>query len=224
MATLKEALDEPTDELSQSQAQAATLAEERDQLRSQITALQETVATQQAEGGAQQQRISDLEDQVQDKQAQVASMEDKHQHARDALEHYRASVREQQDLDQRRHEQQLQQLQQVQAGQRQLRETLAIKQEELTGASQEVTRLFAALTEVRKQLEQCDHRDTSDERAQLTQEVNTLRKETMATQKQEAQITQLRHQMQALEAELNAKNTLPSQWTRNLNGEKESND
>ena len=104
------------------------------------------MATQQAEGRAQQQRISDLEDQVQDKQAQVASLEDKHQHAREALEHYRASVKEQRDLDQRRHEQQLQQ---VQAEQRQLRETLAIKQEELTGATQETTRLFAALTETR---------------------------------------------------------------------------
>jgi len=46
----------------------------------------------------------------------------------------------------------------------------------------------------------------------------------MAAQKQEAQISQLRHQMQALETELNVKNTLLSQWTRNLKDEKESND
>src|SRR5690625_2803811 len=48
---------------------------------------------------------------LKEKQAHIESLEEKHRHSREALEHYRESVKEQRDQDQRRHEQQIQQLQ-----------------------------------------------------------------------------------------------------------------
>lgn len=60
--------------------------------------------------------------------SQLAPQE-KHQHERDALEHYLASVKEQRDQDQRRHEQQIQQMQ---AEICQLQQSLIVKQDDVT--------------------------------------------------------------------------------------------
>lgn len=86
------------------------------------------------------QRCTDQEVRIEEKDGQIQSLEEKHQHAREALEHYRTAAREQREQDQRRHEGQLQQLQ-VEA--RQLRETLAIKHDELTHLNRDNERILA---------------------------------------------------------------------------------
>ena len=58
-----------------------------------------------------QQQVADLQERLAENEAHRWSLEEKHAHARDSLEHYRQSVKEQRDQDQRRHEQQTQQLQ-----------------------------------------------------------------------------------------------------------------
>ena len=58
-----------------------------------------------------QQQVADLQERLAENEAHRRSLEEKHAHARDSLEHYRQSVKEQRDQDQRRHEQQIQQLQ-----------------------------------------------------------------------------------------------------------------
>lgn len=66
---------------------------------------------------------------LEEKQGYIDSLEEKHLHSREALEHYQESVKEQRDQDQRRHEQQIQQLQ---AEIRTLNQTISVKQGELT--------------------------------------------------------------------------------------------
>ncbi|WP_313629554.1 DNA-binding protein [Pseudomonas sp.] len=95
------------------------------------------------------QSCSDLELRVQEKDDQVKSLEDKHAHSRDALEHYRNAVKEQREQDQRRHETQLQQ---IQGEFRQLRETLAVKQDELTRLNRDNERLLAESRQQAKSL------------------------------------------------------------------------
>ncbi|MBR8290498.1 MULTISPECIES: DNA-binding protein [Burkholderia cepacia complex] len=68
------------------------------------------------------------------------SLEEKLVHARDALEHFREAAREQRDQEARRHEQQVQQLQ---AELRQVRETVIVKQNEITHLNKENGRLVS---------------------------------------------------------------------------------
>ncbi|MEC4242315.1 DNA-binding protein [Pseudomonas sp. DSV-1] len=91
------------------------------------------------------QNCSDLEIRVQEKDEQIRSLEEKHLHSRDALEHYRNAVKEQRDQEQQRHEGQVQQ---VQVELRQLKQTLMIKQDELTRLNRDNERL---LSEARQQ-------------------------------------------------------------------------
>ncbi|QGZ31207.1 DNA-binding protein [Stutzerimonas stutzeri] len=86
------------------------------------------------------QSCSDLKLRVQEKHAHIQSLEEKHVHARNALEHYRAAVKEQRDQDQRRHEAQLQQ---IHTEQRQLQQTLIVKQEELGRLNRDNERLLS---------------------------------------------------------------------------------
>jgi DNA repair exonuclease SbcCD ATPase subunit len=86
------------------------------------------------------QSCSDLELRVQEKDEQVKSLEEKHTHSRDALEHYRSAVKEQREQDHRKHESQLQQ---IQGELRLVRETLAVKQDELTRLNRDNERLLA---------------------------------------------------------------------------------
>ncbi|EQM66820.1 DNA-binding protein [Candidatus Woesebacteria bacterium] len=89
----------------------------------------------------------DLERRVQDRDGQISSLEDKHQHARDALEHYRQANKEQREQEQRRHESQVQQLQ---LELRQLKQTLIVKQDELTHLNRDNARLLAEARQQRK--------------------------------------------------------------------------
>lgn len=104
----------------------------------------ETVARATAE-----QRASDLKERLAENETHRLSLEEKHKHAREALEHYRQSVKEQRDQDQRRHEQQIQQLQ---AELRLAQQGVIVKQEEVTRLNQEGVRLVADLSHAKQAL------------------------------------------------------------------------
>lgn len=96
-----------------------------------------------------EQQVSDLKDRLAENESHRRSLEEKHQHARDALEHYRQSMKEQRDQDQRKHEQQIQQLQ---AELRLAQQTIIVKQEEVTHLNQDGARLVAELSHTRQAL------------------------------------------------------------------------
>jgi chromosome segregation ATPase len=95
------------------------------------------------------QQVADMKERLTENEVHRLSIEEKHQHARDALEHYRASVKEQRDQDQRRHEQQIQQ---IQAEMRQLQQSLISKQDDVTRLNQEGARLVADLSHAQSAL------------------------------------------------------------------------
>lgn len=92
-------------------------------------------------------RENNLGIQLQERQKRIESLEEKHRHSREALEHYRHSVKEQRDQDQRRHEQQVQQLQ---AENRALNQTISLKQTDLTLLHKDNARLAAELEAARE--------------------------------------------------------------------------
>lgn len=94
-----------------------------------------------------EEQVRGLEVRLQEGEAHRQSLEEKHQHAREALEHYRQSVKEQRDQDQRRHETQLQQ---VQAEQRTLQQTLITKQTETTQLNRDNERLVTELRDAQR--------------------------------------------------------------------------
>jgi len=96
-----------------------------------------------------EQHVTDLKDRLAENELHRKSLEDKHTHARDALEHYRQSVKDQRDQDQRRHEQQVQQLQ---AEVRQQQLTLVGKQDDVTRLNQEGARLVLELSHTKQSL------------------------------------------------------------------------
>lgn len=135
------------------------LATLRDQLRqAQVATEEETQAHAQTRSSLQnetilrhtaQQHGGDLQERLAENERHRLSLEEKHVHARDALEHYRQSVKEQRDQDQRRHEQQVQQLQ---AELRQQQQVVVAKQEEATRLNQEGVRLVAELSHAKHAL------------------------------------------------------------------------
>lgn len=92
-------------------------------------------------------RETNLQIQLQERQKRIESLEEKHRHSREALEHYRQSVKEQRDQDQRRHEQQVQQLQ---AENRALNQTISVRQTDLTLVHKDNARLAAELEAARE--------------------------------------------------------------------------
>lgn len=82
-----------------------------------------------------------------EKQSHIESLEEKHRHNREAMEHYRQSVKEQRDQDQRKHEQQTQQLQ---AEIRSLNQTISIKQSDVTQLNKDNGRFVAELGAAQK--------------------------------------------------------------------------
>ena len=99
------------------------------------------------------QQVSDQEALVEQKDSQIQSLEEKHQHSRNALEHYRQSVKEQREQDHRRHDHQIQQLR---AEQRQLNQTLSVKQSDIVNLNKDNARLVSELSELRKQLSESE--------------------------------------------------------------------
>lgn len=214
VVSLREALAAQTAEAKQQQERNEALVQERDDLQTEVTGLRDTLSNLQSEGRVQAQRIEGLTEQVQDKQRQVNSLEEKHEHARLALEHYRGSVKEQREQDQRRHEQQIQQ---VQEEQRHLQQALAVKRDEQTQATREITRLFTEVTEVRKHSDQMneqlsererENRRLADKTVRLEQQAVVLRQRKSAFEKQQRVNDQLKGKMQQLETELCVKTDL----------------
>jgi chromosome segregation ATPase len=96
-----------------------------------------------------EQQVVDLKDRLAENEQHRKSLEEKHAHARNALDHYRQSVKDQRDQDQRRHEQQLQQ---IQADLRQHQLAVAAKQDEVTRLNQEGVRLVSELAHTKQSL------------------------------------------------------------------------
>ncbi|KAF0813382.1 Chromosome partition protein Smc [Andreprevotia sp. IGB-42] len=100
-----------------------------------------------------EQQVAGLNARLEDGQQHRESLEQKHQHARDALDHYRQSVKDQREQDQRRHEQQVQQLH---LDSRQLRDTLLGKGEEIIELNREAARLASELQHAREAIRQSE--------------------------------------------------------------------
>lgn len=96
-----------------------------------------------------EQQVADLKERLAENEAYRRSLEEKHSHAREGLEHYRQSVKDQRDQDQRRHEQQIQQLH---AEVRQLQQSLIVKQDEVTHLNKAGVKLVADLANTEKSL------------------------------------------------------------------------
>lgn len=114
-----------------------------------------------------EERAAGLTTRVAEHEAHARSLEEKHQHAREALEHYRTSVREQREQEQRRHEQQVQELQ---VALRQANETLTAKNHELLQLNRDAGRLL----ELNGRLEQ-DLRQAREDAAGQQQALDGLK-------------------------------------------------
>jgi len=143
-----------------------------------------TLQAEQTRNARLSQSNQDLEVRLTDKEEQIRSLEEKHLHARDALEHYRTAVKDQREHEQRRHEGQLQL---IQVEQRQLQQTLSVKQDELTRLNRDNERL---LSDSRQQTKLLTIQD--DTIARLTGELNAL---AIASAKEEGVKEQLFHQL-----------------------------
>lgn len=95
------------------------------------------------------QQVADLKERLTENEVHRKSLEEKHNHARDALEHYRSSIKEQRDQDLRRHDQQVQQFQSELSH---LKQSLVLKQQEVTQLNQDGVRLVAELSQAQKSL------------------------------------------------------------------------
>ncbi|MCQ4143305.1 DNA-binding protein [Vogesella sp. AC12] len=151
LAQCREQLAQITLEAQNSQQQLQQLSQTLAAEQQQHAAAREALQAAQLRDGQQQQQIIGLQERLAENQAHRASLEEKHQHAREALEHYRQSVKEQRDQEQRRHEQQVQQLQ---AELRTLGQTLIVKQDELTRLYQDSARTGAELLAASRALRQ----------------------------------------------------------------------
>jgi len=200
--------------LAEAQHQAEALKATNETLTKELSTTQEQYSRLAVEQQVQAQRIQDLEQALSEKDKHIESLEVKHAHARESLEHYRSSVKELRDQDQRRHEHQLQQ---SQAEQRQLQQTLVVKQNELTQATSEQTRLFAELRETRKQLEQLnstykqeqrEHLQRIEAHAGLAKEQEALQRQLDTALAQLAEHKSVLLKVRDLEVELATKNGL----------------
>ncbi|WP_052370388.1 DNA-binding protein [Chromobacterium haemolyticum] len=124
-----------------------------------------------------EQQLTDLRVRLAENETHRQSLEDKHLHARETLDHYRASVKDQRDQEQRRHEQQLQQLQ---TELRTANQTLIVKQNELTHAYQDSARMGAELVATRKELHRCEREAEVNGKAREALQARVIELETHA--------------------------------------------
>lgn len=146
------------------------------------------------------QQITDLEVLLKEKSDHLVSLEENHQHGREALQHYRESVKEHRAQEQRRHDQQVQQLQ---AEQRQLREALSVKQGDITQLNKDNARLVAELSEARKQLVSTEGR-LADVASQLKTAESTVISTSALLKEKDATITRSADNLTALQAKLDS--------------------
>lgn len=100
---------------------------------------------------------------------------------------------------------------------RHLQQALAVKRDEQTQATREITRLFTEVTEVRKHSNQLSHqlnekerenRRLADKTIRLEQQAVVLRQRKAAFEKQQRVSDQLKGKVQQLETELTVKTDL----------------
>lgn len=126
-------------ELTTAQQQSSAQQTGMETLNAELATTQSSLKAELNRNAALSQRCSDFEILLSEKDKHIQSLEEKHVQARGALEHYREAAKEQRDQDQRKHETQLHELQ---VEQRKLRETIAVKQDELTRLNRDNERLL----------------------------------------------------------------------------------
>ncbi|MFJ3366962.1 DNA-binding protein [Pseudomonas sp. NPDC086251] len=144
-AALENQLIELGSELASAQRNSATQQAAIETQNAELATTQSSLQAELTRNAGLSQRCTDLESLVAEKEKHIQSLEEKHVQARGALEHYREAAKEQRDQDQRKHESQLHEMQ---GEQRKLRETIAVKQDDLTRLNRDNERL---LGEVRQQ-------------------------------------------------------------------------
>jgi chromosome segregation ATPase len=214
------------DSHSNHQATIATLKSQTEELsrqldiaRQQVTDYQIKLKTLEAEhqlllnkyqslsisAGRLEQQLTDKNVQLEERNNHIQSLEEKHLHAREALEHYRNSSKDQRDQDQRRHENQIQQLQ---AEIRQLNQTLSVKQTDITQLNKDNARLTTELNSSRKQGIQLERQLEQLELSYTQAEEKRTKEYTSQIQKLEQTVNQLNIELVSVQAELRVKNQL----------------
>ncbi|RKS27420.1 plasmid replication DNA-binding protein KfrA [Pseudomonas sp. WPR_5_2] len=160
-AALENQLIELRSELATAQSNSATQQTAIEAQSAELVTTQSSLQAELTRNAGLNNRCTNLESLVAEKDKHIQSLEEKHVQARGALEHYREAAKEQRDQDQRKHESQLHEMQ---VEQRKLRETIAVKQDDLTRLNRDNERL---LGEARQQTK------TLHTQEALTQSLNT---------------------------------------------------
>jgi chromosome segregation ATPase len=160
-AALEKQIIEVRSELTAAQRQLATQQAAIDTQNAELATAQSSLQAELTRNARLSQRCTDLESLVAEKDKHIQSLEEKHVQARGALEHYREAAKEQRHQDQRKHEAQLHEMQ---VEQRKLRETIAVKQDDLTRLNRDNERLIG---EARQQTKALHTQET------LVQSLNT---------------------------------------------------
>lgn len=163
------------------------------------------------------QQVIDLQDRLAEEAVLRQSLEEKHRHARESLEHFRGATKDQRDQEQRRHEQQVQQLQ---SELRQANQTLQIKQNEITQLNSDNARLATELGTLRKQGQNSEDtcqrlseklkaidKDLAVKTARLNDTSDLLAREQEALVQQKQAVLETVQTIKALEIQLAAANT-----------------
>lgn len=148
-ATLENQIIELRSELATTQRNSVTQQAAIETQSAELATTQSSLQAELTRNAGLSQRCTDLESLVAEKDKHIQSLEEKHVQARGALEHYREAAKEQRDQDQRRHESQLHEMQ---VEQRKLRETIAVKQDDLTRLNRDNERLLGEARQQTKAL------------------------------------------------------------------------
>ncbi|MEX5688886.1 DNA-binding protein [Pseudomonas silesiensis] len=148
-AALENQIIELRSELATAQRNSATQQVAIETQSAELATTQSSLQAELTRNAGLSQRCTDLESLVAEKDKHIQSLEEKHVQARGALEHYREAAKEQRDQDQRKHESQLHEMQ---VEQRKLRETIAMKQDDLTRLNRDNERLLGEARQQTKAL------------------------------------------------------------------------
>lgn len=189
--------------LTSAKAKIAELTETLAEVRRNHDAARDTLHQAEIRSGELVTKNDALEIRLGERVQHIESLEEKHQHTRDSLEHYRQSVREQREKEQRRHEEQVQQFRMEL---RQVGQSLASKQDEVTAVSRDNARLAAELCDAQRlvSLEQASS-------AEVRRSLDTLRIEYATLNAEhgvrEDQLTALQAKQAQTESELDTVST-----------------
>ena len=148
-AALENQITELRTELATAQRNSGTQKAAIETQSAELATTQSSLQAELTRNAGLSQRCTDLEFLVAQKDKHIHSLEEKHVQARGALQHYREAAKEQRDQDQRKHESQLHE---IQVEQRKLRETIAVKQDDLTRLNRDNERLLGEARQQTKAL------------------------------------------------------------------------